>query len=97
VWVSQRPGGAEELILPHQQLKPLARNATVPFAIYVSVYGYEAAEFTLTIVSSTTLVDLQDGLAARVIERFSLSLSATDWGVVTGRSLSGLLSLFQIL
>ena len=66
LWVSQKPGGTEYLAISHSQLKPLLaqpQNATSSaegFALYISVYGYASADFTLSLSSSTTLHDWSD-------------------------------------
>ena len=60
LWTSQRPGGAEYIPISHSELSSLmsnyaALNLSDPFALYVSVYGYKPADFTLSLTSSTTV------------------------------------------
>ena len=65
MWTSQRPGGAEYIPISHSELSSLmskyaALNLSDPFALYVSVYGYKPADFTLSLTSSTIVQEWPD-------------------------------------
>ena len=60
LWTSQRPGGDEYIPISHSELSSLISkyatlNLSDPFALYVSVYGYKPADFTLSLTSSTSV------------------------------------------
>ena len=81
LWTSQRPGGDEYIPISHSELRSLiskyaALNLSDPFALYVSVYGYKPAEFTLSLTSSTTVQEWPiAGFVKASVYNYNISLS----------------------